>query len=42
MEFHEDFIRAFVPRLEWNALVGAAKQVRRLTKSEIQERSTDH
>ena len=28
MEFHEDFVRAFIPRLDWSALVGAAKQVR--------------
>ena len=27
MDFHEDFMRAFIPRLEWKALVDAARQV---------------
>ncbi|THG97904.1 hypothetical protein EW145_g7518 [Phellinidium pouzarii] len=26
-EFNEDFLRGFAPRLEWKALVGAAKQL---------------
>ena len=28
MEMHADFLRAFLPRLDWKALVGAASQVR--------------
>ena len=27
-EFNPEFIRGFLPRLEWKALVGAAKEVR--------------
>jgi hypothetical protein len=26
-EFNPDFLRGFMPKIEWNALVGAAKQV---------------
>ena len=30
-EFNADFLRGFLPRIEWPALVGAARQVRAST-----------
>jgi multifunctional methyltransferase subunit TRM112 len=29
-EFNADFLRGFLPRIEWTALVNAAKEVRKL------------
>ena len=34
-EFNPDFIRGFIPKIEWNALVDAARQVPSCSSSQV-------